>query len=160
MVGIFFIVGLVAAAYSSADSALTALTTSFTVDILDGSRLSEKDLARLRKYVHVGISLALLIVILLIRVINNQSVIAAINIMAGYSYGPILGLFSFGLFTRYQLRDRAIPFIVVAAPVLTYIISSNSEAWFNGYQFQFEIMILNGLLTFLGLFLFRKRQKQ
>ena len=157
VVALFFIVGIVAATYSSADSALTGMTTSFTVDILDGSKLSEKELARLRKYVHVGISLLLLIMILLIRAINSQSVIEAINIMAGYTYGPILGLFSFGLFTKFQLKDRAVPFVVIASPILTWVIASHSEAWFNGYEFHFEIMILNGFLTFLGLLLFRKR---
>ena len=153
LVTIFFIIGLVAAAYSSADSALTSLTTSFTVDIMNGSSLPEKRLQRLRKLVHIGISLLLLAVILVFRVINNQSVIAAIFTVAGYTYGPLLGFYSFGLFTKFKVKDRWAPLVAIASPILCYIISSNSEAWFNGYTFGFELLILNGFLTFLGLLL-------
>ena len=160
LVTIFFIIGLVAAAYSSADSALTSLTTSFTVDIMNGSSLPEKRLQRLRKLVHIGISLVLLAVILVFRVINNQSVIAAIFTVAGYTYGPLLGFYSFGLFTKYKVKDRWAPLVAIASPILFYIISSNSEAWFNGYTFGFELLILNGVLTFLGLLLIRKRRNK
>jgi len=158
LVTIFFIIGLVAAAYSSADSALTSLTTSFTVDILNGSSLPEKRLQRLRKLVHIGISLVLLAVILVFRVINNQSVIAAIFTVAGYTYGPLLGFYSFGLFTKFKVKDRRVPLVAIASPILCFIISSNSEAWFNGYTFGFELLILNGVLTFLGLFVIRQRR--
>ena len=157
-VTVFFMVGLVAAAYSSADSALTALTTSFTVDILDGARLPEERLRRLRKGVHVGISAALLGVILLFRAINNQSVISAIFTVAGYTYGPLLGFYGFGLFTRYTVRDRWTPVVAVASPVLCYVISTHSAAWFNGYSFGFELLILNGILTFLGLLILSRRR--
>lgn len=156
-VTIFFMVGLVAAAYSSADSALTSLTTSFTVDILNGSRLPEERLQRLRKGVHIAVSAVLLGVIMVFRAINNQSVIAAIFTVAGYTYGPLLGFYSFGLFTRYEVKDRWVPLVAVISPVLCFIISSNSESWFNGYTFGFELLILNGLLTFLGMFLVRRR---
>lgn len=157
LVGILFIVGLIAAAYSSADSALTSLTTSFTVDILKGKRLPEDKLQTLRKRVHLGISAALLLCILLIRVINNESVISAIMRVAGYTYGPLLGLFIFGLFTKWKVRDRWVPFIAVGSPMVSYILSANSVQWFNGYQFGFELLILNGLLTFGGLFLARRK---
>ncbi len=157
VVTVFFIIGLVAAAYSSADSALTSLTTSFTVDILNGSRLPEKKLERTRKGVHVGISVVLLLVILLFRAINNQSVISAIFTVAGYTYGPLLGFYSFGLLTKYKVRDRLVPWVAIASPIFCYIISSNSENWFMGYSFGFELLILNGFLTFLGLFLLRRR---
>ena len=157
MVSIFFIIGLVAAAYSSADSALTSLTTSFTVDIMNGSSLPEKQLQRLRKMVHIGISLVLLVVILLFKLINNQNVISAIFTAAGYTYGPLLGFYSFGLLTKYRVRDRWMPVIAIASPLISYIISSHSESWFNGYQFGFELLIMNGLLTFLGMLLIRKR---
>jgi len=157
MVSIFFIIGLVAAAYSSADSALTSLTTSFTVDIMNGSSLPEKQLQRLRKMVHIGISVVLLGVILTFKLINNQNVISAIFTAAGYTYGPLLGFYSFGLFTKYRVRDRWVPVIAIASPIISYIISSNSESWFNGYQFGFELLIMNGLLTFLGMFIIRKR---
>jgi SSS family solute:Na+ symporter len=157
VVTVFFILGLVAAAYSSADSALTSLTTSFTVDILNGSRLSEEKLKRMRMMVHIGISLTLLFVILLFRAINNQSVISAVFTVAGYTYGPLLGFYSFGLFTKYKVKDRWVPLVAIASPILCYIISSNSEVLLNGYKFGFELLILNGLLTFLGMFLLRKR---
>ena len=157
MVSIFFIIGLVAAAYSSADSALTSLTTSFTVDIMNGSSLPEKQLQRLRKMVHIGISVVLLGVILTFKLINNQNVISAIFTAAGYTYGPLLGFYSFGLFTKYRVRDRWVPVIAIASPIISYIISSHSESWFNGYQFGFELLIMNGLLTFLGMLIIRKR---
>ena len=158
VITIFFIIGLVAAAYSSADSALTSLTTSFTVDILNGSRLEEEKLQKLRKIVHIGISAVLLGVILVFKAINNQSVISAIFTVAGYTYGPLLGFYSFGLFTRYKVRDRWVPMVAIASPGLCYLITSHSEAWFNGYTIGFELLILNGFLTFMGLFLLRKRQ--
>jgi len=157
IVTIFFIIGLVAAAYSSADSALTSLTTSFTVDILNGSQLPEQKLQRMRKGVHIGISVVLLLVILLFRAINNQSVISAVFTVAGYTYGPLLGFYSFGLFTNYKIKDRGVPIVAIVSPILCYIISSNSEAWFKGYSFGFELLILNGLLTFIGLFLLRRK---
>ena len=157
VVTIFFIIGLVAAAYSSADSALTSLTTSFTVDILNGTSLPEKQLQRLRKMVHIGISLVLLVVILIFKLINNQNVISAIFTAAGYTYGPLLGFYSFGLFTKYKVRDRWVPVIAIVSPLISYIISSHSVSWFNGYQFGFELLIMNGLLTFLGMLIIRKR---
>jgi Na+/proline symporter len=156
-VTIFFMIGLVAAAYSSADSALTSLTTSFTVDILNGTRLPEKQLQRLRKLVHIGISVVLLAIILVFKLINNQNVISAIFTAAGYTYGPLLGFYSFGLFTKYRVRDQLVPLIAIASPIICYIISEHSETWFNGYQFGFELLILNGLLTFLGMLIIRKK---
>jgi SSS family solute:Na+ symporter len=158
VVTVLFMVGLVAAAYSSADSALTALTTSFTVDILNGARLPEERLRRMRKWVHIGISAVLLGVILLFRVISNQSVISAIFTVAGYTYGPLLGFFGFGLFTRYQVKDRWTPVVAIISPVLCYFISTHSARWFNGYRFGFELLILNGLLTFIGLLLIRRKK--
>ncbi len=160
VVTLFFMVGLVAAAYSSADSALTSLTTSFTVDILEGSRLPEQRLRRIRKMVHLGISGVLLLLILLFRAINNQSVISSIFTVAGYTYGPLLGFYSFGLFTRFKVRDRWVPLIAIASPLLCFLISSNSERWFGGYTFGFELLILNGLLTFLGMLLLRRRNEE
>ena len=157
VVAIFFMIGLVAAAYSSADSALTSLTTSFTVDILNGTRLEEQRLERMRKMVHIGLSLVLLVVILLFKLINNQNVISAIFTAAGYTYGPLLGFYSFGLFTKYKVRDKWVPVIAVASPLVSFIISKYSETLLNGYQFGFELLILNGLLTFLGMLIIRKR---
>ncbi|MFW6371092.1 MAG: sodium:solute symporter, partial [Bacteroidota bacterium] len=162
IVGIFFIIGLIAAAYSSADSALTALTTSFTVDILDGNAKPEETVTRIRKMVHVGISIFLLLLILLFRAINNQSVISAIFTVAGYTYGPLLGMYAFGLFTRMKIIDRWVPFVAVLSPGLTFIINYYSETWFGGYKFGFELLIVNGLITFTGLLVlsfFRKKKK-
>jgi Na+/proline symporter len=156
--GILFLVGILSAAYSSADSALTALTTSFTVDIL-GVKHDDKKLATKRTYVHIGMAVLLGIVIILFRAINDQSVIKSIYTVAGYTYGPLLGLFAFGIFTKLNIRDRFAPFIAVLSPILCYIISTNSEKWLWGYKFGFEILILNGLITFLGLLLIGKRGK-
>lgn len=156
VVGIFFIIGLVAAAYSSADSALTALTTSFTVDILNTSRKSEKELRKIRKIVHVGVSAVLVIVIIIFNAINNESVISAIFKVAGYTYGPLLGMYAFGLFTKYKVKDRAVPFIAIVSPIICILLNYFSQELFWGYKFGFEILILNGAITFLGLFFFRK----
>jgi len=157
VVTVFFIVGLVAAAYSSADSALTSLTTSFTVDILGGLKLSEAELGRTRKRVHILISVILLGVILIFRAINNQSVISALFTAAGYTYGPLLGMYSFGLFSRWKVRDRLVPLICILSPILSFLLSRFSAALLNGYEFGFELLILNGLITFLGLLLIRQR---
>ncbi|MEA2107156.1 MAG: sodium:solute symporter [Bacteroidota bacterium] len=157
VVSVFFIIGLVAAAYSSADSALTALTTSFTVDILNPKNVSEKKLKNIRKKVHVGVSAALVIVILIFNAINNESVISAVFSVAGYTYGPLLGLYSFGLFTRIAVKDKFIPIVAVLSPVICMVIDFNSHTWFNGYQFGFELLILNGLITFIGLLIIRRR---
>lgn len=159
VVSIFFIIGLVAAAYSSADSALTALTTSFTVDILNPKNVSEKKLKNIRKKVHVGVSAALVIVILIFNAINNESVISAIFRVAGYTYGPLLGLYSFGLFTRFAVKDRFVPVVAILSPIICMVVDFYSKTWFNGYQFGFELLILNGLITFTGLFLIRIRNK-
>ncbi|MEE4196920.1 MAG: sodium:solute symporter [Bacteroidales bacterium] len=159
VVSIFFIIGLVAAAYSSADSALTALTTSFTVDILNPKNVSEKKLKNIRKRVHVGVSAALVIVILIFNAINNESVISAVFSVAGYTYGPLLGLYSFGLFTRFAVKDKFIPVVAILSPVICMVFDFNSESWFHGYQFGYELLMLNGLITFIGLFMIRKRNR-
>jgi len=157
-VAIFFILGLIAAAYSSADSALTALTTSFSIDILDiEKKYDEKKQVRIRKQIHVAISILLILVMLAFKyAIADKSVINKLFQFAGYTYGPLLGLYTFGLFTKWQVKDKLVPVIAVAAPVLSYIISINSLKWV-GFEFGFFILILNGLLTFLGLVLLRRK---
>ncbi|MDR1054939.1 MAG: sodium:solute symporter [Prevotellaceae bacterium] len=157
LVGVLFILGIISAAYSSADSALTALTTSFTVDIL-GIKNDDKNLLRKRTLVHIGIAIMLGVVIVLFRIINNESVIKSIYTVAGYTYGPLLGLFAFGMFTKWQVYDRLVPVVAVLSPILCYIISSNSEKWLGGYKFSFEILILNGLITFIGLLLLSQKK--
>ena len=157
-VAIFFILGLIAAAYSSADSALTSLTTSFSIDILDiEKKYDERKQVRIRKQIHVAISILLILVMLVFKyAIADKSVINKLFQFAGYTYGPLLGLYSFGLFTNWKVKDKLVPIIAIAAPVLSYIISINSLMWF-GFEFGFFILILNGLLTFLGLVLLRRK---
>jgi Na+/proline symporter len=149
--GIVFILGIVAITYASADSALTALTTSFCVDFLDFSKRPEPERVRYRLIVHLGFSFLLMLVIIIFRVINDESVVTAVFKIAGYTYGPLLGLYTFGLFSKRQVRDNLVPIICILSPILTYIANVNSEDWFWGYEFGFEVLILNGLLTFLGL---------
>ena len=149
-VGILFIVGIIAAAYSSADSALTSLTTAFCVDIIEFEKQDPKQQITTRKYVHLLFSLILLVVILLFNAINDQSVIKSLFTVAGYTYGPLLGMFSFGLFTKYNVKDNLVPFIAILSPVICYIL--------NLYiPFGFELLILNGMLTFIGLYSIRLR---
>ncbi len=160
LAGVTFIIGLIAAAYSSADSAMTALTTSFTVDILGiTKRLSwdEKKRIRLRYVVHMCIALVIILVIIGFRVINDQSVISTLFTLAGYTYGPLLGIYAFGLFTRYRVKDRFVPFLAVLSPALCYVISIVDRQLLNGYNFGFELLILNGLITFSGLLIIRRK---
>jgi len=156
-IAIFFILGLIAAAYSSADSALTSLTTSFSIDILDIQKnRSEQDQVSIRKKVHVLFSLLLVLVIISFKyIIKDESVIAKLFVFAGYTYGPLLGLYAFGLFTKSKVKDRFVPIVAILSPILSYFVSSNSLLWF-GFEFGFFILILNGLLTFIGLSLIRK----
>ncbi len=166
--GVVFLLGITAAAYSSADSALTALTTSFCVDFLglntqelpEGASTAEKRKViapATRMRVHVGFSVVLFLVILVFKAINDESVINAVFTVAGYTYGPLLGMFSFGLSTKLAVKDKFVPFVCLICPVLSYIIDTNSAAWFNGFQFGFFILMVNGVLTYLGLLLISKR---
>lgn len=151
-IALFFILGLIAAAYSSADSALTSLTTSFSIDILDiEKKYDEFKQVRIRKQVHIGISLTLILVIIIFKyIIADESVIAKVFVFAGYTYGPLLGLYAFGLFTKWQVMDKWVPLIAILSPIATYLISVNSIKWF-GFEFGFFVLILNGLLSFFGL---------
>jgi Na+/proline symporter len=159
LAGLTFIIGLIAAAYSSADSALTALTTSFSVDVLGIERkkdLSEKEKIRIRTRVHIGISIVVLLVILIFRAINDEAVIQQLFTIAGYTYGPLLGLYAFGLFTKNAVKDRWVPLVALLSPVFCYGLSTFSETLFNGYRFGFELLIINGIITILGLFIVKK----
>ena len=151
--------GLIAAAYSSADSALTSLTTSFCFDILDIENKPEASKKGIRKRTHIGFSIVLVIVIILFDLIfKDISVIWKLFKAAGYTYGPLLGLFAFGLFTKHQIRDKFVWVVAIVAPVLSYFLNLYSKVLFNGYEIGFEILIINGLLMFLGL-LFLKTKK-
>ena len=159
--GLVFMIGLISAAYPSADGALTSLTTSFSIDFLGiakNTKLDEVQKRRIRYKVHIGFALLLLIVIVLFRSINDRAVIDKLFTVAGYTYGPLLGLFSFGLFTNYSVKDRWVPLIAVLSPVMCYFISDLSHYLFNGYKFGFELLILNGALTFAALMMIRQRR--
>jgi len=160
LVGAFFILGLVAAAYSSADSALASLTTSVSIDFLNLDNKEDSSSEAKRKIVHISISVLLIIVILLFKSLNNQSVISAVFTVAGYTYGPLLGLYAFGLFTKLQIRDKLAPFICFASPVICYILNMNSQVWFDGYEFGFELLMVNGAVTFIGLICIRQIKKK
>jgi Na+/proline symporter len=158
--GIVFVAGLTAATFSSADSVLTTLTTSFLIDFLEMDKQAawnERRKTVLRHQIHILFAVLLLLVILAFKALNSQAVITAVLTLAGYTYGPLLGLFAFGLFTKAPVKDRWVPLICVAAPVLCWVLNSSSERWLSGYQFGFELLILNGLFTFFGLWLARER---
>jgi len=151
--GIVFLLGISAAAYSSADSALTGLTTSFCVDILNFEK-NRQTSVKVRSIVHLGFSLLIFFVILLFRWLNNESVVNAFIRVSGYVYGPLLGLFLFGMFTKIKVRDNFVPLLCIAAPIFSILLYFNSEKWFN-YRFGFEILLVNSVFTIFGLFLLR-----
>jgi Na+/proline symporter len=149
--GIIFMLGLTAATFATTDSALTALTTSFCVDFLHFNKKEDQnapDLVTKRHLVHIGFSILMVLVIMVFKVINNDSVVNSIFTAAGYTYGPLVGLFAIGMLTKRAVSDKLVPYICIASPVLCFIINSNSLKWF-GYEMGFELIILNGLITFL-----------
>ena len=151
---VLFTLGIIAAAFSSADSALTALTTSFCVDIceLEGDE-------RLRKRVHIIMAMVFIAFILLFRLVNSTSVIDAIYVMCGYTYGPLLGLFAYGLLTKKTTHDPLVPYICVASPLICFAIDYMAGEWW-GYRFGYELLMLNGLLTFMGLYALSFHKKE
>ncbi len=159
--GIVFLIGLISAAYPSADGALTSLTTSFSIDFLGLNKrddLTEERKKTIRQYVHIAFAVILLLVIVLFRAINDRAVIDKLFTIAGYTYGPLLGLYSFGLFTKFQVRDRMVPIVALLSPVICYFLSEYSVQLFNGYRFGFELLILNGFITFAGLLIFKRNK--
>ncbi|WP_308392445.1 sodium:solute symporter [Prevotella sp.] len=143
---VLFTIGIVAASFSSADSALTALTTSYCVDI----RQREGD-EQLRRRAHIGIAVVFGLFIMLFKTLNSTSVIDAIYILCSYTYGPLLGLFAFGLFTRHKPCDKLVPYIAVASPIVCFALEKTAtQCW--GYKFGYELLMINGLLTFMGLY--------
>jgi len=154
----FFLLGLIAAAYSSADSALTSLTTSFCIDIIELDKKPKASQKRIRKQTHVFISIVLVIVIVLFdSIFKDVSVIWELFKAAGYTYGPLLGLFAFGIYTKVQLKDKYVWIVAIIAPIVSYFINEYSVDLLSGYQIGFEILIINGILTFLGLILIRRK---
>lgn len=153
--GVIFLLGLIAAAYSSADSALTSLTTAFCVDFLNMHKTPKENDKITRFIVHFVFSVIIVLIVWMYKLIDDRSIVDRIYQIAGYTYGPLLGLFSFGIFTKFKVRDTFVPIICVVAPILSYVVAQNSLKWF-GYKFSFELLLLNGLLTFLGLLLITK----
>ena len=148
-VGIFFILGLIAAAYSSADSALTSLTTSFCVDFLKIEDQEPNKQVVSRKWVHLAFSVLLVLAILIFKAINDDSVIAALFKVAGYTYGPLLGIFTFGIFTKWNLKDKFVPLVAILSPILCYVLQLY-------IPFGFELLMINGAITFIGLLFIKK----
>lgn len=157
IVGVLFVLGLVSCAFSAGGSALTALTTSFTVDILGVEGKSEEKVTATRKKVHLAMAVLMGVVIFVFYILNTQSAIDMVYKLASYTYGPILGMFAFGIFTKWHVRDRWVPLIAILAPCVCLVLQMNSERWFGGYRFSYEILIINALLTFLGLCLIRRK---
>ncbi len=159
---IVFVIGLVAAGYSSADGTLTAMTTTFCFDFMhfDKKQLTERQITQRRKWIHVTFALLYLLVIIAFRPFHNESLIDKLFDIAGYTYGPLLGLYTFGLFVkRKKAIDKAVPFIAVASPIISYFLKMFSPQLFGGYRIGFEILIINGLLTFLALMVFSRKEK-
>lgn len=160
VVGILFIVGLIAAAFSSAGSAVTALTTSFTIDILRADKQDEQKLKKTRFVVHIANTLVMGILICLFSVIGNNSVIDAVYVVASYTYGPLLGLYLFGLYTKKPVRDSLVPVICIVSPIICLVLNLNSQEWFSGYKMGYELLLYNAAITALGLWLSGIGKKQ
>ncbi len=159
-IGIFFVLGLIAAAYSSADGALTALTTSYCIDFLDIENREKSTQESLRKKVHVGISVLMILVIIIFRYVLEENVISSLLLVASYTYGPLLGLFTFGIFTKYRIKDKYVWIIAIVSLILSYLLNVYSTRLFNGYVFGYELLIANGLITFVGLLIIKTPKKE
>jgi len=155
--GITFILGLIAAAYSSADSALTSLTTSFCVDILDMKDKSEQEQKSIRKKTHIGMSVLLVVVIIAFKYTLNSNVISSLLTVAGYTYGPLLGLFAFGIFTDYKIKDRYVWMVALVSVAIVFMLGNIPAENLGGYVIGYELLPLNGLFTFIGLMLIRRK---
>jgi SSS family transporter len=158
-IAIVFVLGLIAAAYSSADSALTALTTSFCFDFLNIGSKEKKQQKSIRKNTHIGVSILLIIVIIIFKHVLEDNVISSLLKVASYTYGPLLGLFAFGIFTKHKTKEVFVPLITILSVVFTAVLNNYSELWFNGYQFGYDLLIVNGLFTYFGLFSIIKKQQ-
>jgi Na+/proline symporter len=155
IVGVLFLLGITASTYASSDSALTSLTTVFCLDFLNFEERERKGIPTktLRTLVHLGFSVLLCLLCIVVYYLNDAAVIKTIFKIASYTYGPLLGLFAFGLMTRRQIKDPLSAIICIAAPIICYILDKNSVAWLGGYKFDFEILLLNGILVFIGLWM-------
>lgn len=159
VVSIIFIIGLISALFSSADGAMTALTSSICIDIFS---IKEKEWnndrkEKFRKHIHILVAISFLVLVMIFKWINDNSMIGIILKVAGFTYGPLLGLFAFGIFTKYKVKDYLVPYICVIAPTFSYLIDRNQEYLFGDFRIGLELIIINGFMTFLGLWLIRKR---
>ena len=148
--GICFMLGIISASFSSADSALTAITTTLSVDIF---RWKEND--SLRKRLHIAVCIVFAIIVVLFGFTQNRSIIDTIYTIVGYAYGPLLGMFAFGLFTRYQVRDKLVPIVAIMSPIVCYTINAVTS-YYWGYHWGYELLLLNGMLVFVSLFFIKK----
>jgi Na+/proline symporter len=158
--GLVFLIGLISAAFPSADGALTSLTTSVSIDFLGLDKkkgLTEKEAIRTRYGVHLSIALVFFVCILIFSTLNDEAIIDKLFTIAGYTYGPLLGLYTFGLFTKRAVNDKVTPYIAILSPTICYILSKYSVQLFNGYRFGFELILLNGFLMFMGLWAFSRK---
>jgi len=152
-----FVIGIIAATFASSDSALASLTTSFSVDILNVKKDEPNIAERKRKLTHMGMSVLFVVIMLVFKALNDKSIIDAVYTIVSYTYGPLLGMFAFGLFTKNQVRDKFIPYVAVLSPVLCFVLNVLSENIF-GYKFGYELLIINGFFTFAGMWAFRLRR--
>jgi len=158
-VGLFFIIGLISASYPSAGGALTSLTTSFCIDFIGFNKkegLSQQRKNNIRKMAHASFALLFFLLIVALFFLSNDTVIDLVYKLASYTYGPLLGLFFFGILTKYQVKDRWIPYVAMASPILCYLFDAAGRQWL-GFGFGFTILVMNGFFTFLGMWLFRKK---
>ncbi len=157
IIGVTFLLGLIAAAYSSADSALTSLTTSFCIDFLDLENKPKNVQKKIRKQTHVLMSIILVIVIIIFKNYLNTNVIDGLLTVAGYTYGPLLGLFAFGIFTNYQVKDKYVWIVALCSVIIVLFIGNIPSSSLANYKIGYELLPLNGLITFLGLILIRRK---
>lgn len=156
-IGILFILGLIAAAYSSADSALTSLTTSFSIDFMHIETRDKDSQKRMRKRIHLLFSVLLVLIIIIYRHVLHDNIISSLLQVSSFTYGPLLGLFVFGLLTKHKLKEKWVWSVTILSVTLTYVLNEYAGDWFNGFHFGYEILIVNGLMTYTGLYLIRQR---
>lgn len=159
-ISIIFIIALISALFPSADGAMTALTSSLCIDVFgmkEKKDWDDKKKEKFRKNIHLLVALSFLIMVIIFKIINDNSMIGLILKLAGFTYGPLLGLFAFGIFTKYKVKDKLVPFICIASPVISFFIDKYQETIFGEFKIGLELLIINGLLTFLGLWIIRKK---
>jgi len=162
MIAIIFIIALISALFPSADGAITALTSSFCIDILGMKRRedwTDVEKKKIRQRIHLGFAFIFLLFVMLFHWINEPSMIGVILKVAAYTYGPLLGLFSFGILTKRSVKDKLVPIICITAPILCYLIDRFQKSIFGNYEVGLELLIINGLLTFIGLLLISSTTK-